>query len=184
MCGSGTIAIEAALIAADRAPGFNRKFGFQKLAWYDGPTWQRIRQRAYDRAARASTAPLIWASDIDERVLAQCRQNIAAAGVSEFVQVEKADVLTRSAPAPNGILISNPPFGVRLESAETLAAFYPQLGDALKQRFAGWTAHLFTGDMRLPQLIRLKPSRRIPLMNGAIECRLYRFELVMGRHAG
>jgi len=182
MCGSGTIAIEAALIAADRAPGLARSFAFQKLAWYDGPTWQRIRQRAHDRVRPAPGTPAIFASDIDGRVLDQCRRNLAVAGIADYVEVGAADVLARTAPAPAGILIANPPYGVRLESDATLTAFYPKLGDALKQRFPGWTAYLLTGDPRLAKLIGLKPSRRTPLFNGAIECRLYRFEIVAGRH--
>jgi len=182
MCGSGTIAIEAALIAADRAPGLARSFGFQKLAWYDGPTWQRIRQRAHDRVRLAPGTPAIFASDIDGRVLDQCRRNLAVAGIADYVEVGAVDVLARTAPAPAGVLIANPPYGVRLESDATLTAFYPKLGDALKQRFPGWTAYLLTGDPRLAKLIGLKPSRRTPLFNGAIECRLYRFEIVAGRH--
>jgi len=182
LCGSGTIAIEAALIAADRAPGLARTFGFQKLAWYDGPTWQRIRQRAHDRVRAAPDAPTIAASDVDGRVLELCRRNLATARVAEFVSVEEADVLDRGAPAPAGVLIANPPYGVRLEDDAMLTAFYPKLGDALKQRFAGWTAYLLTGDPRLAKMIGLKPSRRTPLYNGAIECRLYRFEIVAGRH--
>jgi putative N6-adenine-specific DNA methylase len=182
MCGSGTIAIEAALIAADRAPGLARTFGFQKLAWYDGPTWQRIRQRAHDRVRKADGTPTIFASEIDDRVLAQCQRNLASAGIAEWVAASHADVLQRAAPAPVGMLIANPPYGVRLEEDAALAAFYPRLGDALKQRYAGWTAWLLTGDPRLAKLIGLKPSRRTPLYNGAIECRFYRFELVAGRH--
>ena len=79
------------------------------------------------------------------------------------------------------MLVANPPYGVRLGDDATLAAFYPKLGDALKQRFAGWTACLLTGDPRLPKLIGLKPSKRTPLYNGALECRLFRFEIVAGR---
>jgi putative N6-adenine-specific DNA methylase len=182
MCGSGTIAIEAALIAANRAPGLARTFGFQKLGWYDGPTWQRIRQRAHDRVRASAAAPLIFASDVDPRALDACRRNSATAGVAAFVQVDAADVLARSAPASAGVLIANPPYGVRLENDASLTAFYPQLGNALKQHYAGWTAYLLTGDPRLAKMIGLKPSRRTPLYNGAIECRLYRFEIVAGRH--
>ena len=181
MCGAGTIAIEAALAAADSAPGLSRTFGFQKLAWYDGPTWQRIRQRARDRVRRAPPTPSIFASDIDPRALAQCRANIAAAGVAEWIDVSEADVLTRSAPRVSGLIVANPPYGVRLDDESALAAFYPKLGDALKHHFTGWTACLLTGDPRLPKLIGLKPSKRTPLYNGAIECRLFRFEIVAGR---
>ena len=181
MCGAGTLAIEAALAAADRAPGLQRTFGFQKLSWYDGPTWQRIRQRAHDRARPPTGAPTIFASDIDARAVAQCSRNAAAAGVAEWLDVSEADVLARAAPMQAGLLITNPPYGVRLDDEASLAAFYPKLGDALKQRYAGWTACLFTGDSRLPKLIGLKPSKRTPLYNGAIECRLFRFEVVAGR---
>ena len=90
-------------------------------------------------------------------------------------------MLDREAPAASGLLVTNPPYGVRLDDAASLAAFYPKLGDALKQRYAGWTACLLSGDTRLPKLIGLKPSKRTPLYNGAIECRLFRFELVAGR---
>jgi putative N6-adenine-specific DNA methylase len=182
MCGGGTIAIEAALIAADRAPGLARTFGFQKLAWYDGPTWQRIRQRARDRVRAAPERPLVVASDVDAHAVERARGNLAAAGVAGFVRVEVADVLARQAPAATGTLVANPPYGVRLADDAALAAFYPKLGDALKQRFAGWTAYLLSGDPRLPKLIGLHPSRRTPLWNGALECRLYRFEIVAGAH--
>ncbi len=180
MCGSGTIAIEAAALAADRAPGLTRTFGFQKLAWFDGPTWQRIRQRARDRVRRAQGAAII-ASDLDPRALDRTRGNAAAAGVSEWLAIEQADLLVREAPAPAGVLLANPPYGVRLHDEHALAAFYPRLGDALKRNFAGWAAFFFTGDMRLAKLLGLKPSRRTPLWNGNIECRLFRFDIVAGR---
>jgi len=97
--------------------------------------------------------------------------------------MEQGDILTRAAPAPAGILLANPPYGVRLHDEHALAAFYPRLGDALKQHFAGWSAFFLTGDMRLAKLIGLKPSRRTPLWNGNIECRLFRFDIVAGRPA-
>jgi putative N6-adenine-specific DNA methylase len=180
MCGSGTIVAEAAQIAADRAPGLARSFGFQKLAWYDGPTWQRIRQRAHDRFRGAPDGVTIVASDVAAAAVARTSSTLRAARVDAFVRVEQADVLTRPAPDASGVLLANPPYGVRLADAQHLAAFYPPLGDALKRRFAGWTAGLLTGDLRLGKLIGLKPERRIPLWNGAIECRLFVFPLVEG----
>jgi putative N6-adenine-specific DNA methylase len=180
MCGSGTIVTEAAQIAADRAPGLSRSFGFQKLSWYDGPAWQRIRQRAHDRAREAPAAPSIVASDIAPAAIARTASTLRNAQVDAFVRVETADVLTRNAPAASGLLLANPPYGVRLADAAQLAAFYPRLGDALKRHFSGWTAGLFTGDLRLAKLIGLKPERRIPLWNGALECRLFLFRLVEG----
>jgi putative N6-adenine-specific DNA methylase len=183
MCGSGTVAIEAALIALDIAPGLKRTFGFQKLDWYDGPTWQRIKQAAQRRIRRAAPVT-IHASDIDAGAVARSRANVAAAGVSAAVAVERVDVLARTAPAPSGVIVSNPPYGVRVADADRLAAFYPRLGDALKQHFAGWTAYLLSGDTRLPKLIGLKATRRTPLYNGALECRLYEYRLVAGSARG
>jgi putative N6-adenine-specific DNA methylase len=180
MCGSGTIAVEAALIALDIAPGLERRFGFQKLAWYDGPTWQRIKQAAQRRKRAPEAAAGIHASDSDAREIAQCRANLDAAGVTRAVTVEHADVLRRAAPALSGTIVANPPYGVRLAASQALATLYPRLGDALKQRFAGWTAFLLSGDPRLPKLIGLRASRRTPLFNGALECRLYEYHVVSG----
>jgi putative N6-adenine-specific DNA methylase len=179
MCGGGTIAIEACLIALDIAPGLKRTFGFQKLAWYDGPTWQRIKQAA-QRRARPATPLAIFASDIDATSIRHCGVNLASAGLSDAVMVEQSDALVRAAPETGGIIVTNPPYGVRLADSATLAAMYPRLGDALKQRFAGWTAYIFSGDTRLPKLIGLKATRRTPLFNGALECRLYEYRLVTG----
>jgi putative N6-adenine-specific DNA methylase len=180
MCGSGTIVTEAALIAAHRAPGLARTFGFQKLGWYDGPTWQRIRQAAHDRIRPAPPAPSIFASDIADAAIRGTGASLRTAHVEGFVVVERADILTRDAPAPEGVLLANPPYGVRLAEASALAAFYPRLGDALKRRFSGWTAWFLTGDLRLAKLIGLKPKQRTPMWNGALECRLFAFPLVAG----
>jgi putative N6-adenine-specific DNA methylase len=179
LCGSGTIVIEAALMALDIAPGLKRTFGFQKLGWYDGPTWQRIKQAAQRRMKPAAPAA-IYASDEAAPVVERCVANLAAAGVAAAVAVERSSVLARPAPASAGVIVANPPYGVRLADTTSLAAFYPQLGDALKQHFAGWTAFLFSGDPQLPKLIGLKASRRTPLYNGALECRLYEYPLVAG----
>jgi len=180
MCGSGTIVAEAALRAADRAPGLSRTFGFQKLAWFDGPAWQRMKQAARDRVRAAPSTPSIFASDIAQASIAQCQRNLDAAQVGGWVDVTRADVLERTAPAASGILLANPPYGERLDDANRLAAFYPQLGDALKRNFAGWTAYFLTGDLRLAKLIGLKAAKRTPLYNGPLDCRLFAFPLVAG----
>jgi putative N6-adenine-specific DNA methylase len=179
LCGSGTIAIEAALIALDIAPGLQRTFGFQKLGWYDGSAWQKIKQVA-QRRARAATTEHIYARDVDDTAIHQCHVNIEAAGVTGAIVVEQIDALVGTAPASEGVIVANPPYGVRLAGSNALAEFYPLLGDSLKQRFAGWTAFLLSGDTRLPKLIGLKASRRTPLFNGALECRLYEYRLVAG----
>jgi putative N6-adenine-specific DNA methylase len=180
MCGAGTIAIEAALAAADVAPGRSARSASETRGT-TGLPWQRIRQRAHDRVRPAPATRSIYASDVDPRAVAQCRNNAATAGVAGWIDVGEGDVLERTAPSPSGLIVSNPPYGVRLEDEAKLAAFYPLLGDSLKQRFAGWVACLLTGDPLLPKLIGLKPSKRTPLYNGAIECRLFRFEIVEGR---
>jgi len=94
--------------------------------------------------------------------------------------VSVADILELVPPAESGILVANPPYGERLGEAAALAAFYPRLGDALKKRFVGWHGWFFSADRRLPKLIGLRPERRIPLFNGALECRLYGFPIVAG----
>ena len=106
--------------------------------------------------------------------------NVRDAGLEGAIVLKQANLLELSAPAPAGILVTNPPYGVRLGEKEKLAEFYPQLGTLLKQKFAGWTAFLFSGDPELARLIRLKPSRKTVLYNGALECRLYEYRMVAG----
>ena len=131
------------------------------------------------RVVAAPPVPTIFASDLSPGAVGKTQSNLNGAHVGDFVTVERADLLTRAAPAPAGILLANPPYGVRLADQEKMAAFYPLLGDALKQRFTGWTACFFTGDLRLPKLIHLKVARKMPLFNGAIECRLFEFPIVV-----
>jgi putative N6-adenine-specific DNA methylase len=182
MCGGGTLLVEAAAIALDVAPGSGRSFGFEKLAAFDAALWRRLRE---SRANARRNAPLsILGSDASSEAVGVARKNLAAAGFGARVKVERADVLERAAPAAGGVLVANPPYGERTGSDEDLAQFYPRLGDALKKRFAGWRCHFFTADLRLPKLIRLEPARRVPLFNGALECRLYEFRMVAGSHRG
>jgi putative N6-adenine-specific DNA methylase len=141
--------------------------------------WQKLREEA-ERPLQPSPALRIFGSDNDPRALAIARRSLAEAGVERWVRLEQADVLARAAPASEGVMVANPPYGERIGSAEELAAFYPKLGSALKQHFAGWRCNIFTADTRLPKLIRLEPSRRTPLFNGALECRLYEFRMVSG----
>ena len=178
MCGGGTLLSEAAAMARGRAPGAKRAFGFEKLSRFDSKLWERIKN---ERTVQP-VEPRLYGSDTDPEALQAARRNLGAAGVERWVKFEQADVLERPAPASAGVLVANPPYGERIGSADELAAFYPKLGDALKKRFAGWRCFIFTADMRLPKLIRLEPSRRTPLWNGALECRLYEFQIVAGSH--
>ena len=178
MCGAGTLLVEAAALARSRAPGAKRSFGFERLTAYDAALWERVKRERRDAERTAQ----LYGSDNDATALAAARRNLAEAGVERWVSIEQADVLERAAPAPAGVMVMNPPYGERMGSADELARFYPRLGDALKQRYAGWRCYIFTADLRLPKLIRLEPSRRTPLWNGALECRLYQFDIVAGSH--
>lgn len=179
MCGSGTFLIEAALMALDIAPGLDRHFGFEKLKNFEAAAWEEIQAQARKRVKPASPMPILG-SDSDMRSVRAARQNLEAAGFSNVVQVRQADVLEVEAPAPEGILLANPPYGVRIGEEEQLAELYPQLAAALKRNFAGWNAFFLTSDTRMPKLMRLSPSRKTPLFNGPLECRLYEFKMVAG----
>ncbi len=179
MCGSGTFLMEAAMMSLHIAPGLARAFGFENLRNFDPKLWARLRHEAAARRAPPEPLPL-FGSDASAKAVAAVEQNFRAAGLDDVVTLARRDVLDIAPPAGNGILVMNPPYGERIGEAEALAALYPKLGDVLKQRFAGWRAFILTGDLRLPKLIRLTPSRRTPLYNGPIECRLYEFRLVPG----
>jgi putative N6-adenine-specific DNA methylase len=180
MCGSGTFVIEAAGIALALAPGSRRAFGFERLAGFDATLWQRLRDEAH--ATEKPRGPLpIHGSDLYGTELTQARAAIESAGISGVVQLKQANVLELSPPAPAGVLVANPPYGVRLGEDQALEAFYPKLGDAFKARFAGWRCYLFTADAaRLARLIGLKASKRTPLYNGPLECRLLEYRIVAG----
>ncbi len=181
MCGGGTLLVEAAAMARGRPPGARRGFGFEKLKVFDLNLWEKIKND--ERKAQTSSTKLqIFGSDNDPRVLNDARRNLAAAGVERWVKLEQADILERAAPAASGVMIANPPYGERIGSKEDLALFYPKLGDALKKNFTGWRCHFFTADLRMAKLIRLQPARRVPLYNGALECRLFEFGIVSGSH--
>jgi putative N6-adenine-specific DNA methylase len=179
MCGSGTFLIEAAMMAQGAAPGLNRAFGFEKLENFDGKAWRALQDKSRARRKPAVTLP-IHGSDKSGTVLGVARQNLAALGLENSVQLKQMDILDGSPPAETGIAVMNPPYGERQASEEELAAFYPKLGDALKQRYAGWTAYILTADLRLAKLIRLTASKRTPLFNGALECRLFEYKLIAG----
>ena len=180
MCGGGTLLSEAAAMARGRAPGAKRSFGFEKLRIFDSKLWERIKKERTIEPVE----PRLYGSDTDPEALQAARRNLGAAGVERWVKLEQSDVLQRAAPESAGVLVANPPYGERIGSAEELAAFYPELGHALKKRFAGWNCFFFTADFRLAKLIRLQPSRRTPLWNGSLECRLYEFRVISGSNRG
>jgi putative N6-adenine-specific DNA methylase len=179
MCGAGTFLSEAAEMSLAMAPGRAREFGFQKLARYSPRTWEQLLERA--RRDEKPVAPLgIHGSDLYGRSLDHARMNLRDAGLEGAVTLRQVNLLELRAPSSNGLLVTNPPYGVRLGEKEKLAQFYPQLGDAMKKRFAGWTAYILSGDPELAKLIRLHASKRTVLFNGALECRLYEYRMVAG----
>ncbi len=180
-CGAGTFLVEAAERSLQRAPGLGRSFGFERLSGWDPAEWARIKSAAERRAQAPRPLP-IWGYDLKGDALEAARANLAAAGLLECVELKQVNMLESSPPAPTGLLVTNPPYGVRMGEQAELAQLYPRLGDTLKQRYAGWTAYFFTADMRLPKLIRLTTSRRTPLFNGALECRLFQIRVVAGSH--
>lgn len=179
MCGSGTFLIEAAQIALDIAPGLGRRFAFEGLRHLDRTAWAAVRRAAEQRRRAPCVLPL-HGSDIVGEQLRRTRANLDAAGLADCVTLERADLIERLPPAATGVMVTNPPYGVRIGEEEELAALYPRLGDALKRHWSGWRCHFFSGDPALPRLIGLKASRRTPLFNGALECRLLEYRMVAG----
>ena len=179
MCGSGTFLLEAALLALNIPPGSKRRFGFEKLRGHQAALWARIQTEA--RAQQLPPRPLpIYGSDLSNTELQAARRNLAEAGLTDVVRLKQADVLRLAAPDDSGVLVTNPPYGVRLGERTKLADFYPRLGDALKQNFSGWNCYILSADPQLAKLIRLRPSRRMPLFNGALECRLLEYIMAAG----
>jgi len=179
MCGSGTFLLEAAQMALNIAPGSGRRFAFEKLKNFDRRRWVALLQES--AAQQKPSVPLaIYGSDCSSSALKSARANLASAGLDRIVSLKQADVLEISAPAKEGIIVTNPPYGVRLGEQQELAKFYPKLGDTLKKKFGGWRVYILSADMRLPKLIHLAVSKRTPLFNGALECRLFEYRMVEG----
>jgi len=185
MCGSGTFVIEAAEMALNIAPGLSgnrtRAFGLEKLNVFDRKVWDAEVERARDMQLPRPAQPLeIFGSDKYGYAITDARANLTANGLADCVHVKQVNVLEISAPASHGVLVTNPPYGERLGQVDDLAELYPKLGDLLKQKFSGWRAYFFTGDPQLPKLVRLSASKRTPLFNGKLECRLFEYKIIAG----
>lgn len=202
-CGSGTLLIEAAQRALGIAPGLSRAFAFERLLDHDAAAWAGLRAQAIREAQQAGARPAlalrIRGIDIDPVAIAQARRNIERAGLAdagiELAVGDAADI----APADEtpGIIVTNPPYGERIDAvggaptnapATTEADADPDrlaahrlamagFGKALKTRFPGWQAHVLSSDRELPRQLGIRESRKVPLFNGALECRLYRFDV-------
>ncbi len=187
MCGSGTLPLEAARMALDIAPGLDRSyFGFLKWLNHDAQAWKRVLEEAQDREEASADRKLgpIVGYDEDARAVHAALENLENAGLRGRVHIEKRTLDKAEAVAPKGVIIVNPPYGERLGEVEELKPLYKQIGDTFKQKFAGWTGYVFTGSPELAKGIGLQATRRIPLFNGPIECRLLEFPLHAGRRVG
>jgi putative N6-adenine-specific DNA methylase len=179
MCGSGTFLIEAVQMSLNIQPGIARRFAFEKLLHFEAAKWEAMRAAAI--AAQLPPKPLeIYGSDMYGDAMKTAWRNLSDAGLVDCVELKQANVLEISAPADHGIMVANLPYGERMGELDELAELYPKLGDALKRKFGGWTAYLFTADKAILKLMRLSPSKRTPLFNGAIECRLLEYKIVSG----
>jgi len=179
MCGSGTFLTEAALIAADAAPALEREyFGFSGWRGHDAALWQALLEEA--RARRAARPPrrCIIGSDIDSEAVRMSLANAQAAGVADWVHVEKRALteVTRP-PGPPGLVVANPPYGERIGAESGLQTVYSELGGTLRERFQGWQAAILTGNPPLARNLGIYAKRSHRVFNGTIECRLLRFDL-------
>lgn len=176
MCGSGTIPIEAALVAGRVAPGLQRCFGFQRWLDYDDSLWARLLKEAGNGICKLPVG-LITGYDLDSRALACASRNAAKAGFEGQLHFFHAALDAFQPEGDTGVVIINPPYGKRLGEENELKELYCQIGDIMKKRCRGWTGYILTGNLELAKYIGLKASRRFVLYNGAIECRLLKYEL-------
>ena len=223
-CGSGTIAIEAAQVACNIAPGSLRHFAFEKYLPYQAHVWSAIKNEAAAAVVKpdAGQKALIYGSDVSHRMVDFAQRNAQRAGVADVVEFRGGDALQRMPPTDiPGLLLLNPPYGERIAVAgvsgvsgaaatrsgaprrplqdqgaapdfegqfgareqavtEDGGEFFSQLATHWKKNFSGWTGWILTPDLKLPTKMRLKESRRVPLWNGPIECRMFRFDMVKG----
>ena len=197
-CGSGTIAIEAAQIACNIAPGSLRRFAFEKYLPFQRHVWDAIKQQAQDAELELAPGqpPIIFGSDVAHRMVDFAQRNAQRAGVADVIEFRGGDALQRMPPCETpGVMLLNPPYGERIEVAGVAGAqrggreqaqmegsgeFFNQLSAHWKKNYAGWSAWVLSPDLKLPGKMRLKESRRVPMWNGPIECRLFRFDMVAG----
>jgi putative N6-adenine-specific DNA methylase len=187
MCGSGTILIEAAQMVQGIPPGARRRFAFEKFRNFNARAWQEMKTAI--KPNPLPNTPTIFGSDISGDMVAMTRHNLRSAGILFDVPLKQIEAQQVQPPTSEpGLLVTNPPYGERIgvrgdstiPQDEMAVGFYQQLSATLKQRFAGWTVYLFTADLGLPKMLRLKESRKTPFFNGALECRLFRFDMVAG----
>jgi putative N6-adenine-specific DNA methylase len=183
MCGSGTLAIEAALIATRRMPGLIRdNYAFMHVLGYDEAVYKHELVRLKEQV-KVPQGLRIIASDISDKAVQIARLNAERAGVAEVIDFQVGDFADTEIPEGPGVVVINPEYGERLGEEQALQATYARIGDFFKQRCKGKTAYVFTGNLELAKSIRLKPSRRIEFLNAKIDCRLLEYEMYEGSRA-
>ncbi|MFZ9236285.1 MAG: THUMP domain-containing class I SAM-dependent RNA methyltransferase, partial [Algoriphagus sp.] len=182
MCGSGTLAIEAALMASKRYPGLYRDhYSFQHILGYDEETFQ-AKKRKLEHKIIANPGVKIIASDISLQAITFARENAAFAGVEDLIDFQTGDFAETEVPEkPRGVILFNPEYGERLGDLTELEETYKRMGDFMKQKCAGYRGYIFTGNLDLAKKVGLKASRRIEFWNGTIDCRLMKYDLYAGK---
>lgn len=193
MCGSGTLAIEAALTKAHKAPGLIRdNFAFMHLKTFDRFAWEEMRQEAEQESKKSmakysNQLASIIATDNDPKAIAAARQNAAKAGVAGLIRFEVADFRDTELPFPThtdegkAVVVINPPYGERLGEEEQLGSLYEEMGDFFKKKCAGYWGYIFTGNLNLSKQVGLRTRRRMEFVNGKIDSRLLEYELYTGK---
>jgi putative N6-adenine-specific DNA methylase len=180
MCGSGTIAIEAALLGLHRAPGLLRSnFGFMHIKGYNEPLWNELRERAKKDALKAFPGRII-ATDLDPVAVEAARKNAATAGVEQLIEFGICDFSDTPVPEGGGVVVLNPAYGERMGELARLETVYKNIGDYFKQKCRGYTGYVFTGNSGLAKKVSLKAKRSLQFFNSGIECRLLEYELYEG----
>ncbi len=201
-CGSGTIAIEAAQIACNIAAGSLRRFAFEKYRPFRAPEWAAMKAEAAQAVVKPEPGQpaLIYGSDVSHRMVDFAQRNAQRAGVADVIEFRGGDALQRLPPCEKpGVMLVNPPYGERIEAGGFAGAarfgarelpeteqsgddneFFSKLASHWKRNYSGWTAWVLTPDLKLPSKMRLKESRRVPMWNGPLECRLFKFEMIRG----
>ena len=180
MCGSGTLAIEAALLATDKCPGlFRMNYGFMHIMGYDENVFFVERRKLKDKARKETGFPII-ATDISADAVDIAQKNAKTAGVEHLIDFSVCDFADTPVPAAPGVIMFNPEYGERLGTHTKLEATYKRIGDFMKQACKGYRGYIFTGNPDLAKKIGLKASRRIEFYNGKLDCRLLEYELYEG----
>ncbi|PKP18214.1 MAG: RNA methyltransferase [Bacteroidetes bacterium HGW-Bacteroidetes-21] len=182
MCGSGTFPIEAAMIATNTAPGNLRHFAFEKWKDFDPALWKSIKEESEKRVIPFTGK--ISGRDSDEMAVRISRNNAARAGVNSIVKFEINDFFKNEAQTENCLIVMNPPYGERLNEEDEMIPFYKEIGTKLKHFYMGCDAWIISGNTDAIKFVGLKPSRKLRLFNGPIECKLHKFQMYRGSKRG